>query len=278
MNPRGNQYALAGTLSAWTRLTEPTPKQRRALHTTYLGLNPRTYGRYGRTQWRAPLPTTRIVIKDPFAMLSVPCITAVTGARGVQLYRHPGAVLASYRRMGWRPDLAEMSSFGDAATTAGPLVAKLWGKDPSHLGDTDAMGVFWSILTTIALDDMEQTPGTVMVSHQEIAAGGRGAGERLFAELGLEFSRETALELGTESPGEHTEQPAGRATADSGTGMAPDPRTARALHSFDRNPVEVAKAWRKHVTPADLTRIELITAPVRERAELVRLRLSGLQS
>lgn len=252
MNPRGRQYALAGTLTAWTRLELPTPRQRRALQRTYRGLNPRTYGRYGRNQVRGPLPGTRIVVKDPFAMLSVPTITSVTGARGVQLYRHPGAVLASYRRMGWRGDVDEMAPFVAAATGAGDAVAELWESDRARLSDTDAMGLFWSILTTLALDDMARTPSTVMVAHHELAAGGAAATTRLFDVLGLEVSEQTvaAHHQGGSSQGNESE-----------------------LHRFDRNPAEVADAWQRHVCDEDVARIEFVTAPVRARVEQTRLRL-----
>ena len=252
MNPRARQYALAGTLTAWTRLELPTPRQRRALQTTYQGLNPRTYGRYGRNQRRGPLPGTRIVVKDPFAMLSVPAITSVTGARGVQLYRHPGAVLASYRRMGWRGDVEEMAPFMAAATGAGDAVAELWESDRAQLSDTDAMGLFWSILTTLALDDMARTPSTVMVAHRELAAGGLPATTRLFSALGLEVSESTRAALNQGGESQHNE---------------------RELHRFDRNPAEVAEAWTSQVSGEDVARIEFVTAPVRARVEQNRLRL-----
>lgn len=252
MNPRGRQYALAGTLTGWTRLELPTPRQRRALQTAYRGLNPRTYGRYGRNQMRGPLPRTRIVVKDPFAMLSVPTITAVTGARGVQLYRHPGAVLASYRRMGWRGDVEEMAPFVASAPGAGDAVAELWGADRATLTDTEAMGLFWSILTTLALDDMSRTPGTVMVAHHELASGGEAATSRLFDVLGLEFSAQTIAAINQGGASQ---------------------RSDNELHRFDRKPAEVAEAWKRHVSDEDVARIEAITAPVRERVERTRLRL-----
>ncbi|MGL5825283.1 MAG: sulfotransferase [Nocardioides sp.] len=252
MNPRGRQYALSGTLGGWTRLELPTSRQRRALRATYRGINPRTFGRYGRSQWRAPWPGTRVVVKDPFAMLSVPCIAAVTGARAIQLYRHPGAVLASYRRMGWHADVAELRPFGEAADRAGALVGELWAQDPAELNDTDAMGVFWSVLTTIALDGLAQTSGAIMVAHREVAAGGLVASARLFDELGLEFSDDARAELDR----------IGTANTDQ-----------QSLHRFDRNPADVADAWKKHLSAADLTRIELITQPVRDRVEGARLRL-----
>lgn len=74
------------------------------------------YGRYGRRQSVARLLWMRVVIKDPFATLSLPVISRETSARVVLIYRHPGAVLVSYRRMGWRPDVDELTSCGCLAT------------------------------------------------------------------------------------------------------------------------------------------------------------------
>ena len=88
MNPRGHQFALGGTLPGWTRLTTVTPLQRLALVSSYRGLNPLVYSRYGRRQWAALLPGTSVV-KDPFAMTSwrpsigspAPCRYSSSGTR-----------------------------------------------------------------------------------------------------------------------------------------------------------------------------------------------------
>ena len=51
-----------------------------------------------------------MVVKDPYAMLSLPAVAAVTGAIPVLVFRHPGAILASYRRVAWRPRLDELAA------------------------------------------------------------------------------------------------------------------------------------------------------------------------
>ena len=99
MNPRGRQYALGGSLDGWTRLTDPSPYQRFLLRTAYQGWNPMVFSRFGARQWAGPLPHTRVVVKDPYALLSLRTVVAATGATPVLVYRHPGAVLASYRRV-----------------------------------------------------------------------------------------------------------------------------------------------------------------------------------
>src|SRR5680860_1295625 len=67
MNPRGRQYALGRTLDGWTCLQQLSDRQRRAMWTAYHGVNPWVYSKYGRRQWLAPLPWTRVVVKDPYA-------------------------------------------------------------------------------------------------------------------------------------------------------------------------------------------------------------------
>jgi sulfotransferase family protein len=256
MNPRGKQYALAHTLNGWTRLERPSTRQRWALRTAYRGINPWLYSRYGRRQWAAPLPWTRLVVKDPFAMLSLPAVASVTGARVVLLYRHPGAILASYRRMGWQPDVDELLPIVEQLRTRGSAGDPFWVA-PSDLDlsrPPNAMGWFWGVLCATALADLSAFPGSLVVSHEEVATGGPEALARLFQALGLSATRATDLEYG-----EH-------AAPGQGTG-------ARRLHNFDRSPTQVANAWRDKLGEGELELIEATTATVRERLDAARLPL-----
>lgn len=244
MNPRGRQYALAGTLPGWTRLESPTPKQRRALRTSYLGINPLTYSRYGHRQWAAPLPGFRIIMKDPFALLSIPVVHEVTGARPVLLFRHPGATLASYRRMGWTPDLEELapivSAFlqkhGDAVGVT-PL--------PSHLED-DEVGAtlwFWNVLYGMALHDVTDLGTCLILAHHDAAQGGEAFGQQLFKELGLEWNTSASQQLTAQ-------------------GSPTRPTDATSLHNFDRQPAQVAHEWEGKILPEERARLEEGTAEV----------------
>ncbi|MCX6467511.1 MAG: sulfotransferase [Pseudonocardiales bacterium] len=254
MNPRGRQYALAGTLDGWTRLLDPSPRQRRALGTAYRGVNPMVYSRYGYRQWAAPLPWTRVVMKDPFALLSVPAVVSCTRAVPVLVYRHPGAVLASYRRMGWRPDLAELRRVMEIERadpdTAGP-------RPPAEVPATDAeaMGAFWAHLHEFALADRAGLSELHIVSHEELARGGPPAGRRLFELLDLRWSPRAEEELSKEA------RPA--------AATAPSAR----LHDLDRSPAAVAGAWRDALDPAEVDAIERVTATTHARLDEARVRL-----
>lgn len=231
MNPRGRQYALGGTLHAWTTLEQPTARQRMALRTAYAGLNPWTFSRFGHRQLAAPVPGVRVIVKDPFALLAVSTITRETGAHPVVVVRHPGAVLASYRRMGWSPDLSEVA----------PLAAR-------HLGDTSSwqpsgseaedMARFWSALHRIALPAIDASGATVVI-HEDLAGGGAAAMERLYAVLGLRV----------------TAQVRSAWTPESSTPAEVDPSR---LHNFDRDPATVAQGWRRRVSTEEIEVLETI--------------------
>jgi hypothetical protein len=254
MNPRGRQYALGGTLAGWASLSDLTVHQRIALQSAYRGWNPLVFGRYGRQQWAAPLPWVRVVVKDPFALLSLPVIARTTGALPVVLFRHPGAVLVSYQRMGWQPDLDELRAvLATLHPESGPgrprEVPAQAASDPLV-----AMGWFWSTLYDLALDGLESTGTTaVIVSHEELAEHGEGAGQALFDAVGLTWGRATTHEFAQSSSG------------------ASAPQDPTALHNLHRSGHDAATCWRSRLTDREISTIEQVTDETRTRLDRARL-------
>jgi hypothetical protein len=195
--------------------------QRAAIELAYRGWMPLVYSRYGYRQLQAPLPWSKVVVKDPFAMLSIPAIVRQTGAVPILVYRHPGAVLASYRRMGWRPDLDEVGALVRLPSASAPE-----GMDPMVVD----MARFWTALNSTALSDLSQVGDAVVVSHEELAAGGMPALRRLFLACDVEWDATT-------------EDRVAKAGSDSGPAS-----TSKSLHDLNRAPEQVAQAWRRHVS------------------------------
>lgn len=241
MNPRDGQFALGGTLTGWTELSQPTAKQAGLLRRVYAGREPRTFSRYGVKQWAAPLPWTTPVVKDPFALLAVPAVVRVTGAVPVVVYRHPGAVLASYRRMGWTASTAD--------------VRRLQGRpeDETAADDVSAMAEMWVFLHSRVLSWLPAVPTCLVVSHAELSLGGAPALAALRERVGLRPVRVAPARPVVAPP-----SPA----ADSGT-----------LHRFDRSPEEVAQGWRTRLTQAEVDLLERVTGPTYEAVQAVRQHL-----
>jgi hypothetical protein len=254
MNPKKGQYRLAGTLDSWVRLQHPGMRQRLALRLAYSGLSPRVYGRYGHRQWAAALPVTRTVVKDPFAVLSVRAVVRETSAVPVLVYRHPAAVLASYRRMHWWPDVAEVSGAVSPEETEGE-VAPL--EDPTD--DTRAMAWFWSTLNAVALHDLAEVDDAVVVSHEELAAGGDDALRTLFDACGVAW-RDGAQP--------RRREPDGRPAVPRDGGSS-----GQALHRLDRAPDQVATAWRAGIDDAELSTLEELAGPTYRALQAARLPL-----
>lgn len=243
MNPRERQFALAGSLRGWTRLDVPSQQQRRVLRRVYRGWEPRVYGRFGIRPWIGPAPWSRVVVKDPFALLSLPTVATETRALPVLVYRHPGAVLASYRRMGWRADIEELAA----------VLPQFARGDEAGLNDLDAMGRAWSICHHMALDDLAGVSGSVVVDHGELAAAGVPALRRLFEQCGLTWGARIEREVRGWS--ERTRR------GEAGHG----------LHDFNRTPELVAGSWRRHLNEDELGRIERSTDRVRRRLRARRM-------
>lgn len=236
MNARGRQYALGGTLSGWTRLANPSRHQAALLDRAYRGLNPMVYSRYGHHQWAAPLPWIRVIVKDPFAMLSLPAVSRVTGASVIVVYRHPGAVLASFRRMGWAPDPPELEAL--EALTGRPARSRLTRAD-----DLSLVGRMWTLLHSVMLADLSELPHAVVVSHEHVARGGERALGALCSHLGLKPPGAVAV---SDSPQREVSQ-------------VVDPAK---LHNFNRDPRVVADAWRETVSTSELAELEGMTGEI----------------
>lgn len=260
MNPRRSQYALGGTLGGWSRLTTLSARQRRLLRSAYRGRNPFVYSRYGIRQWAAGLPRTRVIVKDPFAMLSIPAVVEATNARPILMFRHPGAVLASYRRMGWTADLDELSAAtslgggGDASAPSGDLLPC-----GTETGEAARLGRFWAVLNAQALDDIQSIPGGLVVSHADVASGGELAVRRLLDLCELRVP--AAL-------GDHDTRPLAHS-------VRADRPTSPRLHDFDRPPHEVADAWQTDVSQRDLETLRTVAGDTLGRMESSRVRFTG---
>ena len=90
----------------------------------------------------------------------MPALVRTTGAVPVVVYRHPGAVLSSYRRMGWTADVSEIRTLQARA------------QDPAPVDDVQAMMEFWTYLHEQVLAWLPQVPDALLVSHAELTSAG----------------------------------------------------------------------------------------------------------
>jgi hypothetical protein len=185
------------------------------------------------------------VVKDPFALLSIRAVSDSTGAIPVVVFRSAVETLSSYRRMGWTPDAEEFRALG-ATMDEDDEVA--------------AMAQFWSWGYACALDCVEAiaTEGrtTVLISHADLTTAGLPGQNLLRRALALDPVQPTAVTTSDPPP----------------TSRRVDP--AR-LHNFDRTPEEVLAGGRAQVDPAEVSRVERMTADTWARLEAAKLSVLG---
>ena len=232
--PSGTPWAGLSTAGPGYRVHAPTAIPPAA---AYHGWNPMVYSRSGSRQWAGPLPSTRLVVKDPYALLSMPAVARATGATPVLVYRHPGAILTSYRRVDWRPRLDELALLAQEARSTSDTLDLPEIPDSGDASSAEEMGVFWSVLHELALRDAAAC-GALIVSHAELASGGVSAARRLASILEPQWSAAMGEEFGDKSSAE-----------------VADPAK---LHNFDRSPASVADEWRSKLADDDVRTIERV--------------------
>jgi hypothetical protein len=214
----------------------------------YAGLDPRIFSKYGHRQWAAALPWVRVIVKDPFALISLPAVVEATGALPVVVYRHPAAVLASFRRMMWAPHPDEVAYLES-------MVPDRLRRTEAFVGapvDVELIGRMWWTLYSLFLLDAERLDTLIVVAHADLAQGGLSALENVRNECGLQPAR-------------------GRAqTSIRWPAKVADPKR---LHNFNRDPREVASSWRAEMSANDVASLERVIEPVWTALQERRLRL-----
>ncbi|MFD1717374.1 sulfotransferase [Georgenia deserti] len=236
MNPRPGGFNLNGLLTHWTSLDLGAEKPVvDAWRHVFSGRQWRLYGKQGRQQLLAPLPGRRLIVKDPFATLSLGFLRREFGINSIAVYRPPEALLASHRRMGWKTDWKGLLAALDQEVSHPPesqiqAISLLWRSAYQHILDLPN----------------EESP--TIVAHQDLAVGGIPAARALYSELGLQLSKrgrqnlEQAFHAGSTAP-----PPPGQ------------------LHASDRDPRSTTDQWRSRVSEEEAAELRKLTSDIRDR-------------
>jgi hypothetical protein len=141
----------------------------------------------------------RPMLNDPYATLAARWLAEQLGAQVVAVVRHPAAMLASFRKLGYeRIDLRGMLDQ--------PLLMRDWLEplraETETAGGEDLVGqaaLLWRILYRVTAAYRSTVPGFVVVRHEDLSVDPLAAYEKLHVELGLPFTAEVraAVEEGS---------------------------------------------------------------------------------
>jgi hypothetical protein len=145
---------------------------------------PRDYARLRRTRGSAGRP----LVKDPIALLSAEWLAESFGMDVVVLIRHPAAFAASLKRLGWKHSFATFVQDGRVPEVLRPYEAEIreQGERPGDILAQAAL--LWRLLYNAVDGYRERHPGWAFVRHEDASAAPVATFERLYAQLGLDFT------------------------------------------------------------------------------------------
>jgi len=199
----------------------------------------------------------RPLLDDPYASLAAPWIAEEFDGQVAVLVRHPAAMVASYRKLGYR---AHFRHFLDQPHLMADYLEP-WRDEMEALVETDdrvaQVATFWAMLHRVLADMADRSDRLHVVRYEDLCADPVGEFERLFIRLGLEFNDAARAEVvrGTEGNSKNQSH-SWRVSRHGGLSRtAFRPMDSKAMIS----------AWKKTISPVEGARIRVITGPVADR-------------
>ena len=212
-------------------------------------------GRDWRTFITGRLRRQRPLLKDPFAVLSIPWCIQRLGCRGVVTVRHPAAFASSLKRLNWPFDLRDL--------LAQPLLMQDWlypyqaemnaliasentHPDPEKI--IDQASLLWKLVYEVVDRLRPQYPGLQVVRHEDLSLGPQAGYQTLYHALELNYTSKVEQVILASSSAENPKE----LSKGDVFGTRLDSRAN--LHN-----------WKKRLTPEEVTRIRQWTEPVVSR-------------
>lgn len=199
----------------------------------------------------------RALLDDPYASLAAPWIAEEFDGQVALLVRHPAAMVASYRKLGYR---AHFRHFLDQPALMADHLEP-WRAEMEALVDTEdrvaQVATFWTMLHRVLFAMADSSERIHIVRYEDLCADPEGEYERLFTRLGLEFNDAARAEVVAGTNGSSKNQShAWRVSRHGGLS-----RTA--FRPMDSK--SMIRAWEKTISPGEAARIRAITAGVADR-------------
>ncbi len=196
---------------------------------------------------RARLFGARPLLKDPFAIFSLPWFAQRFHARIAVTVRHPAAVVSSLKRLQWRFEVEDL--LAQPALMQGPL--QPFRRELQAVVEEEADlitrgALLWKVVYAVVRGYREaDTFPLQLVRHEELALAPMDGFRALYATMGLRYTPRVQAYI-RQSTGAENPTEAG-------------PENVFAVHLDSRASL---KNWRKRLTPHEVRRIREITEPV----------------
>jgi len=196
----------------------------------------------------------RALLDDPYAVFSAPWLARELGCQVVVTVRDPAAVVWSYKRLGWTPNLVEL--FAQQALVRDWLARFRADLEATLQRPNDLVGrvsLLWRMIYATVAAYRHEVRGLQVVRHEDLSLDPVPQFAALYARLGLPFDQRArgAVVASTSGRDQHaTHRWSLSVGGVSKTG-------ARPLNSR-----AYVDAWRDRLQPQEIARIRELTADV----------------
>ncbi len=186
----------------------------------------------------------RPLLKDPFAVFSLPWFSKYLGCDIVVTVRHPAGFASSLKRLNWPFDFRDL--------LAQPLLMQdqlePYRSQMESMPADDIIGqasLLWAMVYRSVQNACQQVPFIHVVRHEDLSLDPVPGFRRLYGELGLSFT-----------------PPVERAILDSSSSENPTELARNKVHSVKLDSRANLYNWRRRLSPDEIARIRELTESV----------------
>lgn len=188
----------------------------------------------------------RPLLKDPFAVFSVPWFKETLNCQTVITVRHPAAYASSLKRLNWEFDFSDLLNQ--------PLLMRDWlGPFKAEMEtlqqvDKDIIGkscLLWKMIYSVVSIYQETYPDIPVVRHEDLSIDPLKGFRLLYDSLDLNFTpdvKETIIEYSNPEN--------------------PEELSTRSVHGTRLNSRANINNWKHRLTPEEVSRIRQLTAEI----------------
>jgi hypothetical protein len=193
---------------------------------------------------RAGFFQEQTLIKDPFAVLSLPWFTERLNSRVVVTVRHPAAFASSLKRLAWSFD------FNDLLNQ--PLLMRdhlgSYREDMRSMAADDVIGqasLLWTMIYRIVHSLSQHDPSILIVRHEDLSQEPVAGYRRLYGELGLDYTAHAEQKILNSSSSEN-----------------PSELSSKKVHSVKLDSRANLDNWKRRLSSGEIDRIRRSTEEV----------------
>jgi hypothetical protein len=188
----------------------------------------------------------RALLKDPFAVFSVPWFANKLNCKVVVTIRHPAAFASSLQRLNWNFDFNDLL---DQPLLMRDHLEKYRG-EMSAIRAEDVIGqaaLLWKMIYGVVYKFKEMNPEWLVVRHEDLSHDPVNRYRDLYASLGLDFTPRVEKIIMNSSSSEN-----------------PGELSPKQTHSIKMDSLASVKNWKKRLPEDEINRIRKMTEGIAE--------------